>query len=290
MNHESKSGRMLLRFMIFMILMISPGLALAEEGSDASAKYNSLDSLFTLYQPYLINIEAYEPIYFLAGADLSKSKFQISLKFRLFNSSESLAKKHPWVKGFHAAYTQTSFWDLAAASAPFDDTSYKPEFFFLTSNLFFSTQSVRRLFIQTGYQHESNGKADPDSRSTHYLYMKPIFIFFNEHKGVGLQASVKGWTYILNDNKTNPDLADYRGYVEFGLKFGKVDSVVVNAVALWARKGASVETDLTYPLKHYFLKNLGMYLHLQYTNRLVEKLIDYEKRTDVFRAGLSIVR
>ena len=66
--------------------LVYPGttsaLMIDKKGGDAGEadrespyKYHTMDALFTLYQPYLVNIEAYEPIYFLVGADPSKSKF-----------------------------------------------------------------------------------------------------------------------------------------------------------------------------------------------------------------------
>ena len=69
----------------------------------ATTDYESLDSLFALYQPYLGNIAAYKPMYFLVGADPQNSKFQISFKYRFLNPDGSLAEQHPWVKGFHFA-------------------------------------------------------------------------------------------------------------------------------------------------------------------------------------------
>jgi hypothetical protein len=44
--------------------------------------YETLDSLVYLYQPYLTNISAYEPIYFLVRTKPEKSKFQFSFKYR----------------------------------------------------------------------------------------------------------------------------------------------------------------------------------------------------------------
>ncbi len=102
---------------------------------EAGEDYPTLDSLFTLYQPYMANISAYEPIYFLVGADPSESKFQFSFKYRFFNATGTLTQRHPWIGGFHFGYTQTSFWDLESGSFPFEDSSYKPELFHLTENL-----------------------------------------------------------------------------------------------------------------------------------------------------------
>ena len=106
-----------------------------EEKSSSHSRYPTLDSLFALYQPYLGDIAAYQPMSFLVGTDPSKSKFQISFKYRFFNPESDFVDSHPWVKGFYFAYTQTSFWDLKDSSAPFEDTSYKPELFWVSRNL-----------------------------------------------------------------------------------------------------------------------------------------------------------
>ena len=251
--------------------------------------YESLDSLFALYQPYLKNITAYKPIYFLVGADPQNSKFQISFKYRFLNPDGSLAEQHPWVKGFHFAYTQTSFWDLRSASAPFEDTSYKPELFFQTANIETNLSEINRLFLQIGFQHESNGRGAEYSRSTNFLYAKPIFIIFNETNRFGLQVAPGIWTYVANAEDTNPDLVDYRGYFGLELKFGKADSFVLDTLLRWADKGVSIEADLTYPL-HQFSNNVQVYLQTQYVNSLAESLLHYRDRTEAFRFGFAIVR
>ncbi|MGA8179355.1 MAG: hypothetical protein WB792_04805, partial [Desulfobacterales bacterium] len=85
-------------------------------GKTESKEYPTLDSLFELYQPYIKNLSAYNPMYFLVGTDPKQSKFQISFKYRLFDLNSALVQNHPWAEGFHLAYTQTSFWDLRSAS------------------------------------------------------------------------------------------------------------------------------------------------------------------------------
>lgn len=107
----------------------SASMKASKSNETVPKEFEALDSLYELYQPYLKNLAAYDPMYFLVGTDPEKSKFQFSFKYRLFNPERTLAQKHSWVKGFHFAYTQTSFWDLKSASKPFEDTSYKPEFF-----------------------------------------------------------------------------------------------------------------------------------------------------------------
>jgi outer membrane phospholipase A len=249
----------------------------------------TLDSMFSIYQPYLKNISAYQPIYFLVGVDPSESRFQFSFKYRFLNPESSVTKKYHWIQGFHLAFTQTSFWDLKERSQPFKDTSYKPELFFLTQNLLKKDFGFGSIFFQTGYQHESNGRGDDLSRSTNYLYLKPVFIFFNKKNELGLQFSPKIWAYVGNDNDTNPDLMDYRGYFDLEIKAGTANSIVFESHFRSARKGNSIRMDVTYPLNNIF-KNVDLYFQVQYLNALAESLISYKERTHAVRLGFAIVR
>jgi outer membrane phospholipase A len=252
--------------------------------------YESLESLFTLYQPYIKNMSAYDPMYFLVGTDPKKSKFQISIKYQFFNTDNPAAADHPWLKGLHFGYTQTSFWDLSSDSAPFDDTSYKPELFYLTTNIRKKPNWLQGFYFQSGLQHESNGRGGELSRSTNYFYGKPIFIFYDKTSQFGVQIAPKLWAYFNNDDDTNPDLSDYRGYFDLELKFGKADSFVLGSNLRWASEGPSVQLDLTSPLNLFFFKNMDIYIHAQYVSALAESLLDYTERTHALRFGLAIVR
>ena len=255
----------------------------------SSLEPRTLDDIFSLYQPYLKNISAYEPIYFLAGADPSETRFQFSFRYRFLNPGISIVDKYHWIQGFHLAYTQTSFWDLEGRSQPFRDSSYKPEVMFLTPNLLKKDFGSVQLFFQTGYQHESNGRGEDLSRSTNYMYFKSIFIFHSRKSNFGFQIAPRVWTYFENDDDTNPDLKDYRGYVDLEVKVGKADSFVVESHFRPAREGNSVRLDITYPLNHLF-ENLDLYFQVQYVNALTESLINYRQRTRAVRLGFAIVR
>ena len=285
-------------FIVFVILLQTVATHADEKAIDSkeepaskeSQRYQTIDSIFTLYQPYLGNIGAYQPMYFLVGTDPEDSTFQISFKYRFFNPKGSLAKHHPWTSGFHLAYTQTSFWDLAGDSKPFEDTSYKPELMFQSRSLYYGKAGFRRLFLQTGFQHESNGRGGDDSRSTNYLYVQPLFIFYHERTKWGMGISPKVWAYVANDNETNPDLADYRGYFDLQIKAGKADSLVFDGYFGYAKEGGSMQLNLTYPLHKIFFNNLDLYLQVQYVNALAESLIDYTERSQALRIGFAIVR
>ena len=249
-----------------------------------------LDALIQLYQPYVKNISSYEPMYFLVGTQPEYSKFQLSLKYRLFNLEKTFAKKRSWVKGFHFGYTQTSFWDLASDSAPFEDTSYKPELFYITDRLKTKITAWNALFLQAGLRHESNGRGGEFSRSTNIAYLQPIFIFYNKHDRTGLKITPKVWTYYGNEDENNPDIQKYRGYINLGVTFGKADGLVIDTKSWWAAEGASVQIDATYPLHAIFFSDLDLYFQFEYANRLAESLLNYKDRTEAFRLGFAIVR
>ncbi len=264
---------------------VAPAIA-----TDKSIPEPSIRDLQSLYRPYDANFSAHEPTYFVIGTDPSKSKFQLSFKYRLFNPSGSLSRRYPWVSGFHLGYTQTSFWDLDAESLPFEDTSYKPEFMYQSSNLDFRPNWLDAFFIQTAFQHESNGRGGDSSRSTNYFYTKPIFAIYNENNRLGIMVAPKFLYYYNNDDDTNPDLADYRGYVDLEVKVGKAESLMLSTNTRFAKKGTSFQADLSYPISRLLGNNFDVYLQLQYSNALAESLLHYTERTEALRLGIALVR
>lgn len=251
--------------------------------------YPTIDSLFSLYQPYIMNISSYKPIYFLIGTDPAKSKFQFSFKYRFFNANGSLVKRNQWLAGLHFGYTQTSFWNLKDESLPFEDTSYKPELFHRTTNISIRPSWLQGMFIQTGVKHESNGQAGELSRNTNYFYIEPVLVFFNKESRLGFGFSPRILVYFDNSHD-NPDLADYRGYFELKGSVGTTDSLVMTSLMRYAKEGGSVEIDLSYPLGQNSSDNLNIYIHMQYVNTLAESLLYYRDRTEALRIGITFIR
>ncbi|WP_319406961.1 phospholipase A [uncultured Desulfosarcina sp.] len=250
-----------------------------------------LDEGPTMLQSFLEDLSVHEPMYFLLGVDpgLDQSKFQFSFKYRLFNSEGYLAEIAPWVTGFHLGYTQRSIWDLKGDSKPFDDTSYMPEAFYLLPKLDLNLARISAFGVQGGFQHESNGRAGTASRSTNYLYVKPI-LGVHLSGPFHMKIAPKIYTYVENEDENNGDLAEYRGYVDLEVGIMDPEGVALNSHLWWARKGASVQLDLTYPMTRLLGKSLNFYLQAQYFSGYAETLIHYNERHDAFRLGFSIVR
>lgn len=244
-----------------------------------------------MLQSFLDDLSTYEPMYFLFGIDpgLDQSKFQFSFKYRLFNPQGFLADKAPWVAGFHLGYTQRSIWNLEDDSKPFDDTSYMPEVFYLRPLIDLHVNRVSAFGIQTGLQHESNGKGGSDSRSTNYLYLKPTL-------GIHLagpwhvKLAPKIYAYLANEDENNPDLADYRGYVDFEVAILDPEGVALNSHWWWAKEGVSMQLDLTYPMTRLMGQSLNFYLQAQYFSGYADTLLRYDERQEAFRLGFAIVR
>lgn len=233
----------------------------------------------------------YEPFYFIAGAKSPNAKFQISFKYRLFSDRGQLVQKYPALKGFHLGYTQTSLWDWGAPSAPFLDSSYKPEFFYEKDQVDGGRWGEElRLDLQGGVQHESNGKGGADSRSLNTAYVQPTLVV-GKAGNLQLGLAPRAWVYLgsLDDN---PDMAKFRGYVGLRAMAGWVDSLQLSATgrAGDAWKRGSLQLDLTYPLMQWFSGNLALYFHLQYFWGYGETLLRYNDRSSSFRAGLSLFR
>jgi phospholipase A1/A2 len=250
----------------------------------------TLAAMESKIQPYFANLFFYDPIYFLVGADPGKSKFQLSFKYRLFREDAPLAKKSPFFKGLHIAYTQTSFWNLTSDSAPFEDTSYKPEFFYISPGFNLNLPRLYTANLQIGAQHESNGRDGVDSRSTNTLYIKPVFMFAGKSEDAGIMVAPKIMAYVGNDAHTNPDLPDYRGHVDLEIKAGFLESFVLDTHLRYGEKGGSAQFDLTYPLTALLGSNVDLYFYTQYYTGYAESLLHYDRKESALRFGFSIAR
>ena len=238
-------------------------------------------------------ITPYRSVYFLAGVDpgMEKSAFQISFKFQLFGPGGELLEKAPWLEDLYLAYTQKSLWDLKSDSAPFEDTSYMPEIFYRFDAVDVTLPGVKLMGLQTGFEHESNGRGGLESRSTNRLYVTPYALFDLGLPGdISLAIMPKAWIYVNNSETDNPDLADYRGYFELDTSIGNPEGLLLSTVFTPADKGNTVQVDLSYPISELLGESFNLYLHAQYFTGYAETLINYKERNDVFRMGISIVR
>lgn len=232
-----------------------------------------------------------EANYFLAGAERPNAKFQISVKYQMFNDEGTWAKEHPWITGFYAAYNQTSLWDLGGDSAPFFDTSYRPEIFWVTTDLLPNRWPGKATVdLQIGLDHESNGQDGVDSRTANHLYIQPA-ITFGDKRGFFFTIAPRLFAYI-GDFDDTPDIEQYRGYADLKFIIGQavgLQAAVLGRLSDDFERG-SIQLDVSYPLRKIMNDNVDLYLHAQLFNGYGETLLNYRDTDTSFRIGFSLVR
>lgn len=240
-------------------------------------------------KPPPLAVSVYEPVYFIVGGDGGlNAKFQISLRYQLFDAQGPLARRVPWIDDFYLSYSQTSLWDLGEESSPFFDSSYRPRLFYSNYDLARFFDGRLRLGVETGLGHESNGKAGVDSRSLNMAYVRPA-LTFGDPAGLRFFAAPLIHNYIAISD--NPDIADYRGYVDWVLGFG-----AKGGLDFWTtlRKGTrsdfgSVELNVSYPLSKISGGDLTGWVMLQYFSGYGESLLDYNRKLDSqLRLGFAV--
>lgn len=129
------------------------------------------------------------------------------------------------------------------------------------------------------FEHESNGKNEPESRSWNYFTLSGIY-FFNKY----LYSQTKIWYGWTGDDNT--DLLDYRGYglMAFNYRSPKDRlgvSFVINPI-----KNFSVNTQLEISVK--LNEKANQFFFVQWYSGYAENLLNYDKYTSMVRAGICI--
>jgi phospholipase A1 len=240
-------------------------------------------------KPPPLAVSVYEPVYFIVGGDGGlNAKFQISFRYRLFDGEGRLADRLPWIDDLYLSYSQTSLWDLNELSKPFRDSSYRPRLSFANYDLGRALDGRLRLGVEAGAGHESNGKDGDASRSYNMFYVRPT-LTFGDPDGFNVFVAPLIHNYVADDE--NPDLADYRGYIDWLFGVGSK-----GGLNFWAqlRKGkrssyGSVELNLSYPLSKLSGGDLTGWLMLQYFGGYGESLLDYNQKLDSqLRLGIAV--
>ncbi|MPT37018.1 MAG: phospholipase [Achromobacter sp.] len=241
----------------------------------------------TAFDRFRSSISEYKPVYFDIGTrGQTTARFQISAKYRLF--SPAGGRPATWDENFYLAYTQTSLWDLQGDSMPFIDTTFNPSAFWLSDNIWSSDSRNWRFGMNTGVEHNSNGKDGDDSRSLNDGYIEPRLHYrFDGGSTLTFAPRVKAYFGVADENR---DYSDYAGHVDWQLRWAQDNGAVVSALYRQGdQKRRTTQLDFAWPLQRTWL-NMNGYLHLQYFNGYGETLLGYNQRNESqFRIGLSLV-
>lgn len=220
-----------------------------------------------------INTKAIQSYDWANDAHKDEVQFQISLGFPIWRGivgDNSL---------LGASYTQRSFWQAfnSDASAPFRETNYEPQLFLAWATDYELAGWTLRE-VEFGFNHDSNGRSDPTSRSWNRGYAR-----FMAQTG-NWQVDVKPWFRISESakNDDNPDITKYMGYYRLKVAYALGDSVFsVNGGYNWNSGYGGAELGWSYPLTRH------VRFYTQVFNGYGESLIDYNfKQT---RVGVGIM-
>ncbi len=154
-----------------------------------------------------INNRPFSPLFDALEADEqdldnTEARFQLSFKFRVWTTDD-----RRW--GVWAAYSQMSQWQVynEKISRPFRETNYMPELMVsFRPDISFGGFDWRLLNV--GYNHQSNGRSDPISRS-----WDRIIASIGIERG-NFALVLRPWVRIDEGDADddNPDITDYYGY------------------------------------------------------------------------------
>ncbi|HUW26478.1 MAG TPA: phospholipase A [Gallionella sp.] len=232
-------------------------------------------------------LSAHEPVYFIVGTRNGlNARYQLSFKYRLFDQESTPVQWWPVLGQLHLGYTQTAVWDLEVNSKPFHDTSYRPSLFW--QKRLDAGESMPR-YLRAGYEHESNGRDGANSRSINLAYLQPAWrADFGD--GKSLIFAPRFYSYL--DKIENPDIARYRGYADWLLRYGDENEWVLSSRVRVGTAGySSTQLDLSVPFRKPLFARTGGFVYLQLFNGYGETLLDYNQRHPAqLRIGFAIVR
>jgi len=210
--------------------------------------------------------------------DLKKPEiaFQMSFKFKLLQNMFG-RDINLWF-----GYTQRSFWQVYdfADSSPFRETNYEPELL-LNFRTEFDIFGLKSRFVTIGLNHQSNGQAEPLSRSWNRVVAN--FGFEKEP----LSFLLKTWVRIpeSDEEDDNPDIRRYLGHGElwiyYAYKKHRLGLMFRNNLNFETNRGA-LQAEWSFPI---FFENIAGYV--QYYYGYGESLLDYNHQIN--RIGIGFI-
>lgn len=205
-------------------------------------------------------------------------KFQLSLK--------TLLKSGFWYdSSIWVGYTQQSYWQLYAeeeASSPFRETNHEPEVFW-EFPVDFSVLGWNARAATVGFNHQSNGRSEPLSRSWNRFTGELAL-----DKG-NFVLTAKSWLRFEEDEEDddNPKIEDYMGRLQLGLTYRKNRHEFALALKNNLRESdnrSGVEFNWTFP----FFSSSHIRGFLQVYSGYGENLIDMENYNNRIGLGIAI--
>lgn len=212
-----------------------------------------------------------------AGEELDpvEVKFQISLKTPIW---ENIVGDNGTL---YVAYSQLAFWQAynRGVSSPFREINFEPEVFvaFQTGCQWLGVSSQ---LVALGFNHQSNGRSEPFSRSWNRLIANFLF------QAGEVYVNLRPWLRMPEsaDQDDNPNMENYYGYGEVSAHYAQDShtlSLLLRNNLRRDNKGA-VQLDWSFPLRG---KVKG---YAQFFSGYGESLVDYNHSNTRFGIGVML--
>lgn len=208
----------------------------------------------------------------------TEAKFQLSFKTKALENIIG-DNGDVWI-----GYTQSSRWQVynEDESRPFRETNYEPE-----ASLIFRTNynllGLHGRLLGVTFNHQSNGRSDPLSRSWNRVMLNVGF----ERDNFALM--IRPWYRLEEDevDDNNPDITDYLGHGDITANYKWKDHNF-SLMARHSLKGGddshgALQFDWAFPLSG------PLRGHLQIFDGYGESLIDYNHKATYVGLGVSLV-
>mgnify|MGYP002777661801 CR=1 FL=1 len=225
-------------------------------------------------QPFSENPAYSQPVPLTYG--YYEAKFQLSLKTKVI---QGLFRGHGdlWV-----GYTQRSHWQLynILFSRPFRETNYEPEVILnFATNV--SLLGARTRMLGIGFNHQSNGRSLPLSRSWNRVFVQAGF-----ERG-RWTVLLRPWWRLKDAEDENPAIADHIGRAEAVLIYTRGRHLFSlagsHSLRLGKKNRGQVQFDWTFPVVG------DLRLDLQLFHGYGETLVDYNHRQSTIGIAIPLV-
>lgn len=202
-------------------------------------------------------------------------KFQFSAKFKL---ADNLFVNNG---DLYFAYTQRSWWQAynSEASSPFRETNFEPEFFLSFDNDL-SMMGWTNIENRFAFNHQSNGRSEPLSRSWNRLYVESVF-----QRGDWVVSVAPYWRIPESEEEDdNPNIERYMGYGDITVARRLND----NHEASLLVRGNPGAGNMGYQFDYSLPLSNSMRWHIQYYHGYGESLVDYDHSNNRLSIGFSL--
>lgn len=245
-----------------LLMLFAFTMALPVSAFDMSAMKRSDEPAGMEYEKVGAGLYAHDKIYLIGGGSPDFDlKFQVSFKARVW-------------RDLYLGYTQLNAWDVSKVSSPFRDTTHRPSLFWYPPRD--RSNPGAQVHYSGGYEHNSNGKDGPASRSLDMLYLRPLIT-------VGAQDD-RYWRikpkffHYLKMSSNNADITRYRDVADLEVANTDEESWSASAYFRAGRSGlSSTQVEVSQSLRKIGWDVPG-YLYLQVFRGYGETLLDYNQK------------